>query len=43
MPICNICGEEKSLEEMFTDGVCSDCASSILWIDDIPPNVEDFY
>ena len=25
---------------MNEDGICLDCASSILWNEDIPPNVE---
>lgn len=39
--ICSICGEDKPDEEMNEEGICLSCASSILWNEDIPPNVED--
>ena len=44
MPICKICHNEF-LEEDLIDGICQDCmlnnATSILWTEDITPNVED--
>jgi hypothetical protein len=39
--ICFICGEDKPSKKMFSNDVCSDCATSILWTEEIPPNVED--
>jgi len=39
--ICSICGEDKPEEEINDDGICLDCASSILLNDDIPPNIDD--
>ena len=38
--ICSICGEDK---ELNFEGICNDCAASILLNKDIPPNAEDFF
>ena len=32
-------GEEKKDDEVNADGICLDCQSSILFNNDIPPNV----
>ena len=37
MSRCVICGEEK--KELNSEGVCLDCACSIISNDDIPPNL----
>ena len=30
MPICGICGQEYKVEEMTGEGICLNCASSLL-------------
>ena len=39
--ICPICGEDKEESELNDEGICLDCAVSILHNEDIPPNIDD--
>ena len=41
MPLCSICGEEKSKEEMEND-ICLDCASAKLKENDKDIGMNDF-
>jgi len=39
MKKCKICGKEIWDD---VDDICDDCAASIIWNENIEPNVEDF-
>ena len=40
--VCPICGDEFDEEDINENGVCLDCAVSILYTEEIYPNISDF-
>jgi len=37
---CSVCGEELEVDEIE---ICDNCKASILYNENIPPDVDDFY